>query len=66
MTKAVGKYVLITGSPIGGFSYYGPFEYHSSAQEFAEDHLLCWGDPFWIVQMTSPLEFLDETDPARD
>ncbi len=65
MKKAIGKYVLITGGPVDGFSYYGPFEYPSSAKEFAEDYLT-EEQPIWIVPLISPLEFLDENDPARE
>lgn len=48
--KGVSKHIVITGNPVDGFDYHGPFDEHGDATEFAGRLGVDW----WIAELTAP------------
>jgi hypothetical protein len=46
------KYILITGDPVDGFFYYGPFDTNDDAVAYADDeqHGMDW----WVAELQPP------------
>lgn len=45
--------IVITGNPVDGFAYHGPFESEEEAQEWAENECQ---DDWWVAPLASPSE----------
>jgi len=49
-----GQSVLVTGNPVDGFEFFGPFPYGDEATEFAES---AWGgayETWWVAPLSNP------------
>jgi hypothetical protein len=49
----IGQYLLITGNPVDGFVFMGPFRSHSKASIYAERHCSHHTE-WWIGEMIMP------------
>jgi hypothetical protein len=47
-------FIIMTGEPVNGFDYIGPFKYFTSAKEYANYYLK--NDIWWIIKLTNPRE----------
>lgn len=47
------KFILISGTPIDGFSYYGPFDTPGEAHDFAENIEENQAE-YWVAIINSP------------
>lgn len=47
------KFVIVTGSPIDGFTFIGPFEFHGDASDYADANLAGEAD-WWIAEVRTP------------
>lgn len=43
------RYIVVSGNPIDGFHFRGPFDDEDDAREWAEQH--CKGD-WWVAPLT--------------
>jgi hypothetical protein len=50
----VNRYIIITGDPVDGFIYTGPFESHADAVVAAEE-VFYRGDDYWIADLEASL-----------
>jgi hypothetical protein len=46
--------IVITGNPIEGFKFYGPFATHKEAIAWANSTDYCDGAHWWITDLTKP------------
>ncbi len=46
-------HIVITGTPVDGFTHYGPFPDLDAASEFSEGEA-CHNIEWWIVELTAP------------
>lgn len=57
-------YLVVTGNPVDGFEYYGPFISYESALRFAEAQFK--HDVWWIPDLNPPSTFGDDDDAAEE
>jgi hypothetical protein len=50
----VNRYIIITGNPVDGFTYTGPFESHGDAVVAAEE-VFYLDDDYWIADLEERL-----------
>jgi hypothetical protein len=43
-------YIIITGNPVMGFTFHGPFDDSNEAMDYADQV----GDEWWVTQLTAP------------
>lgn len=55
------QYIIITGNPVDGFMYYGPYSTHDEAIEAAEASTTLDGDDWWIARLWLNID--DEVKP---
>lgn len=53
MSNEKKQYILISGNPVDGFNYTGPFDAASAAHDHGED---CGFAEYWIADLTTPTE----------
>lgn len=44
------KYIIVAGNPVDEFTYHGPFDTHTQANEAAEGNFSEW----WIAPLHAP------------
>lgn len=48
-------YIIITGNPVDGFNYTGPFKSHDDALRYAEAYFEGNVDSYWICELQPEL-----------
>lgn len=51
LTMCRSNYIIVTGNPVDGFKFVGPFDDKEKAIEVAEHHIIV---DWWIADLTSP------------
>ena len=46
--------IVITGNPVDGLEFYGPFEEGEEANEWADEHLTPDDKDWWITSLIPP------------
>jgi hypothetical protein len=46
------KYIIVTGNPADGFTYYGPFKNFARAHEWAVNYRLLAERNWWAIPLT--------------
>ena len=49
------KYFIISGSPVYGFRYIGPFDGHKEAEDYQKEHSDTISKNWWIAELLAPV-----------
>jgi len=49
-------HIIISGNPVDGFFYYGPFEDAEQALEYADAEYSIRNSEYWVTELTPPEE----------
>ena len=52
MSEETSSWIVLTGNPVDGITFWGPFQTGEYANDWAQFH--CRGTDWWITEVNSP------------